>query len=548
MFVLAMLEGKRAGTYLEIGAFDPVYISNTYLLESEFGWSGVSVDIDSSAANKFNSRRSNPCICADALTLDYENLLKKIAIDSCVDYLQVDIEPKSQSLECLKRLPMNQFRFSVITFETDFYDDSEGRQIAVSVREESRRFLSSLGYLLVGPNIANTGPGDVFEDWWVDPEVVSPSTIRMAARDSDFNDSGERLLLNGPHVICTELYEGQGLGNQLWAYAAIRSIADSRQCSFGFEHFDRFKGVDIFDLDPGFQLSGGSSPEGGPPHNLPEGIRHYRKEAKQVISGTSVDISRMDASLLQVPIDTKIDGTLQSTGYLPKDRGVTRSWFPLKRSVNPEFIRNDVCLIHVRGGDFSTLSEVSLTEDYFSRAIDFVRSRQPNVKFECVTDDPTVAVSVLPNDVEIVGSALEGTEDSRKAPHHKGGPVGRDFLRLLHARFLIIPNSSFSWWAAYLNVNAELIIAPKYWARHNVNDGFWSTTDIITDGFTYLDSEGRFADAADCRAQQEVFMQENAALIEDVRPTPFTEWKESLSMKVHRWFRHARLGLTRPLR
>ena len=32
MFVLCMLDGKRGGTYLEIGANEPVFISNTYLL------------------------------------------------------------------------------------------------------------------------------------------------------------------------------------------------------------------------------------------------------------------------------------------------------------------------------------------------------------------------------------------------------------------------------------------------------------------------------------------------------------------------------------
>jgi len=41
MFVLSMLDGKKNGTYLEIGASDPIVDNNTYLLETEFGWKGI---------------------------------------------------------------------------------------------------------------------------------------------------------------------------------------------------------------------------------------------------------------------------------------------------------------------------------------------------------------------------------------------------------------------------------------------------------------------------------------------------------------------------
>jgi tetratricopeptide (TPR) repeat protein len=44
MFTLTMLNGKRNGTYFEIGAADPFHGSNTALLE-EFGWKGTSLEI-----------------------------------------------------------------------------------------------------------------------------------------------------------------------------------------------------------------------------------------------------------------------------------------------------------------------------------------------------------------------------------------------------------------------------------------------------------------------------------------------------------------------
>ena len=42
IFVLTMLNGKQNGTYVEIGGAHPTNINNTYLLEKNFNWTGIS--------------------------------------------------------------------------------------------------------------------------------------------------------------------------------------------------------------------------------------------------------------------------------------------------------------------------------------------------------------------------------------------------------------------------------------------------------------------------------------------------------------------------
>ena len=79
MFALSILDGKKDGTYVEIGGDHGVIISNTYLLETQFNWNGVSFEIDQEKVNGYNSIRENKCICADAVaqlkvTTDATNL------------------------------------------------------------------------------------------------------------------------------------------------------------------------------------------------------------------------------------------------------------------------------------------------------------------------------------------------------------------------------------------------------------------------------------------------------------------------------------------
>lgn len=164
MFVLSVLDGKRNGVYVEIGADKPRVINNSYLLESQYDWSGVSFEIESDKVDYFNIIRKNKCICADATKFDYKSLFDERKYPKQIDYLQLDCDPPQITLGCLKKLPLEDYRFSVITFETDLYAGGQDVQI------EHWQILSSLGYQRVVKNIKNEG--NPYEDWWIDPLVI----------------------------------------------------------------------------------------------------------------------------------------------------------------------------------------------------------------------------------------------------------------------------------------------------------------------------------------------------------------------------------------
>lgn len=176
MFVLSVLDGKRNGTFLEIGASTPVSISNTYLLEKYFSWSGVSIDLIPNEREIFEGAgRTAKVVVGDAVNLDYNIILS--GFDSPrIDYLQIDIDPSIQSLNCLKNLPLNNFRFSCISYEHDHYDPANTKEYNDNIRKESEEILESHGYIAVAKNIANIGQ-DEFESWWIDGKYFDKEII-----------------------------------------------------------------------------------------------------------------------------------------------------------------------------------------------------------------------------------------------------------------------------------------------------------------------------------------------------------------------------------
>ena len=172
-FVINVLNNKLNGTFLEIGGYDPYSLSNTFILESEFGWRGFAIEIDKKCAKRYNKLRKNYCYQDNAITFDYVSAIKSNGLPDVIDYLQVDIEPALQSFQALIKVLFCGSKFRVITFEHDAYDSLENERI----RELSRIILDNFGYRLVAGNVKSKG--FPFEDWWIHPDYVDESNYTM---------------------------------------------------------------------------------------------------------------------------------------------------------------------------------------------------------------------------------------------------------------------------------------------------------------------------------------------------------------------------------
>ena len=180
MFILYLLNGKTDGSYLEIGSGDPFWMNNTYLLENKYGWKGLGIDLNNEMVDKYRNYRKNPVLLSDAHNINYKELLSQYFTNTnIIDYLQLDCDPAQSTYELLLSIPFDEYKFRIITYEHDYYND-----ISRSFKQKSREYLANKGYKLVVSNVAPNSWAS-FEDWWVHPDLIDSNRIRYIQNDDE---------------------------------------------------------------------------------------------------------------------------------------------------------------------------------------------------------------------------------------------------------------------------------------------------------------------------------------------------------------------------
>lgn len=130
-----------------------------------------------------------------------------------------------------------------------------------------------------------------------------------------------------------------------------------------------------------------------------------------------------------------------------------------------EIVSKDSVGIHVRRGDYLKGKAVEVhgacSADYYNAAIRHILRETRDPKIYIFSDDPRWAESAIsaPCDVELV-------------EHNTGGASFRDMQLMSLCRHQIIANSTFSWWAGWLNRSPDkIVVAPRRWyANAQMND------------------------------------------------------------------------------
>lgn len=189
MFVLMMTNGKKNGTYVEIGSGHPTYGNNTYLLEKEYNWNGISIDINEDFVRSHREERNHTTILKDATIINYDQFLEGFNMPKDIDYLQIDCDPPSVSYNTLLSIPFEKYRFGIITFEHDHYAHPKD-----GFREKARKFLKSYGYKLFVSNIS-PDKNRPYEDWFVHPDLINIDEFGMLLNIEDTTKMAEDYMM-----------------------------------------------------------------------------------------------------------------------------------------------------------------------------------------------------------------------------------------------------------------------------------------------------------------------------------------------------------------
>ena len=270
-------------------------------------------------------------------------------------------------------------------------------------------------------------------------------------------------------VTFTELGRLGRLGNQLFQYAALRSLGLSK----GYE----VKIPNPSDCEWHGQrcLLGNFSLECDYLNRADvESIRHLYREP---------DINRYDKNILSLPDNTNLSGFFQSTKYFESHKDQIKREFTLKGDVENEArerlaqIKKDnkceVVSLHLRRGDLTdgttnepinylgyqdSFDEGSIFGRYLRLAKEAFQHKK--VKFLVFSGGSRQGNDNI-SDIEWCKKAFKGEEYL----FSEGNNALQDFSMIKNCDHNITSHSTtFGWWAAYLNENKDKIVcAPKYY-------------------------------------------------------------------------------------
>jgi hypothetical protein len=245
------------------------------------------------------------------------------------------------------------------------------------------------------------------------------------------------------------------LGNQMFQYSICRLIANKNRINFAIPEMGQpsTEGIHIKDVFENLDLGLTDGPI----------TNRYNED---------YTVQRYDPNIFNTPNGTKLWGFFQTPKYFQGFEDVVRSWFNI--SLNEKSIEilkkynpDEYCYIHLRGTDYKNHTHWFLGKDYYEKSIDYIRNFKPDIKFLIVTDDIEESKNLFP-EIDCVSNDMI-----------------TDFSVLLNSKHIIITNSTFSWWAAWLK-NKEVVIAPNNWLNHNKPELGFYPIDIKTNNFTYL--------------------------------------------------------------
>lgn len=277
-------------------------------------------------------------------------------------------------------------------------------------------------------------------------------------------------------MIIIEFYDGQGLGNQLWVYVVMRTIAKKLNMPFIVLSPEKFKAKDFLDIDYG---------EVKQTNDILKRIEnkeiHYFKETMYLDMDLDCFMIDYDEKVLDIKPYTKIDGYFQSEKYFFDDYEYYKGLLPIKPNLLDEkLVDKDTCVLNIRGGEYKNNINLILPKSYWQNAMEHIKVKFGIEKFAIVTDDQEYCKELF-SDIKIIRAG-----------------IAESYIALHQAKYLIVSNSSFSYFPIKTKEEKPVVIAPMHWARFDNKYKRWSSPANLYTDWYWQDSNGKLFTYHDC--------------------------------------------------
>ncbi len=267
-----------------------------------------------------------------------------------------------------------------------------------------------------------------------------------------------------------------GLGNQLFIYFAGLALAkkqsvplviDTALLKLGLTNH----GSEIFNLDLDFNQITGKPP--GALRAL--GYRIWNKLIRvsylmnwldrRIFMNYRSNKVGYDENLWGLPTGSTLFGYFQTWKFLDfiAKEGFIKSVFPRSPSMwfqnsLKEISEQNPIVIHVRRGDYVKVADKFglLSKSYYLNSLKIIRDNGFAGPIWVFSDDILSAKALLDEGEFMSARFIEQSVDS--SPEES-------LILMSMSKVIVIANSTYSWWAASLNVEKSLVISPKTWFK-----------------------------------------------------------------------------------
>ena len=292
--------------------------------------------------------------------------------------------------------------------------------------------------------------------------------------------------------------EGQGLGNQLWLFAASKSISEKLNLDLTIECFNNFKGIDFLKLDISFPLENIYC--GEKDFSIFNERMYYDSELKYVISD-------FDENVLNIKDYTILEGLYQSEKYFFGDLEKLKRYIKIDQNVlKSNFVNKDICVMNIRGGEYKRHKDFILSKNYWLNAMKNFKEKYSIKNFLIVTDDYQYSKALFPN-LEIIHSDIK-----------------KCYATIYNCSNIIVSNSTFSYFPCVTGIRKN-IIAPMYWARPIKNKGRWISPANIYKNWLYQDPSSNLRSFDEClniASETSIFYKKNNTILFNKNDIPST--------------------------